>query len=448
MPQKTDKHILELILSSIADGVFTVDKDFRISSFNRAAEEITKFSQEEALGQYCCEIFRTNVCFDNCALRETLESGNNIINREINILDAENEEIPVSISTAVLRDKAGNFIGGAETFRDLSVLKRLTREVAQRYSFQDIISKHPSILRLFDTLPDIAQSNASVLIQGESGTGKELVARALHNLSFRKDKPLVVVNCGALPDTLLESELFGYVRGAFTDARQDKAGRFQLADGGTLFLDEIGDISPSMQVKLLRVLQEGTFEPLGSNKTREVDVRIVSATSRDIPALIEEGAFRQDLYYRINVMTIPLSPLRERREDIPLLVDRYIQQLNHTQSKQIRSLSAEGMKLLLDYDYPGNVRELQNILEHAFILCKGDEITPDCLPPYLQTVSPASAEKPSVAPQDLQALEMQTILEVLKQHNWNKSQAAKALGIDRSTLWRKLKRYEESEKHR
>lgn len=440
MAQLPLHNLVDLILDSIADGVFTVDKDFRITSFNRAAEEITKFTQEEAIGQYCCEIFRANVCFENCALRETLQTGENIINREINILNSENEEIPVSISTAVLRDKKGTFVGGVETFRDISVIKRLTREVSQKYSFQDIISKHPSMLRLFDILPDIAQSSVSVLIQGESGTGKELIARAIHQLSTRSEKPLIVVNCGALPDTLLESELFGYVRGAFTDARQDRPGRFQLADQGTLFLDEIGDISPAMQVKLLRVLQEGTFEPLGSAKTQHVDVRIIAATSQPLPTLVERGQFRQDLYYRINVMTVQLPPLRERKEDLPLLIDHQMQQLNQLMGKQIQAVSADAMKRLFNYDYPGNIRELHNILEHAFVLCKGRELTPADLPPSL-SFSSSTAPVPPNQSGRLHDVETQTILDALKQHHWNKTRAAKALGIDRTTLWRKLKQY-------
>ena len=435
---------VDLILDSIAEGVFTVDKEFRISSFNRAAEEITKFSAEEAVGQFCREIFRANVCFERCALRETLETGRNIVNREINILDSENEEIPVSISTAVLRDNDGTFLGGVETFRDLSLIKQLTREVAQKYSFQDIISKHPAMLRLFDILPDIARSRASVLIQGESGTGKELVARAIHQLSSRRDKSLIAVNCGALPDTLLESELFGYMRGAFTDARQDKPGRFQLADGGTLFLDEIGDISPAMQVKLLRVLQEGKFEPLGSTKTRHADVRIIAATSQNLPLLIEQGRFRQDLYYRINVMPVELPPLRERAEDLPLLIDHYIAHLNQTMGKSVRSVSTKAMKILLNHDYPGNVRELQNIIEHAFVLCKEDEITTDCLPVSLTASAEISQENKHA--DSLYELEKQRILDALQEHQWNKTHAAKALGIDRSTLWRKLKRYALNEK--
>ncbi|MBD3309104.1 PAS domain-containing protein [candidate division KSB3 bacterium] len=434
-------NVVEVILDSIADGVFTVDKDFRITSFNRAAEEITKFYREEAIGRYCHEIFRANVCFEHCALRETLATGENIINQEINILNSENEEIPVSISTAVLRDKDGRFIGGVETFRDLSLIKQLTREISQRYSFQDIISKHPSMLRMFDILPDIAESNASVLIQGETGTGKELVARAIHNLSFRKDKPLIVVNCGALPDTLLESELFGYVRGAFTDARQDKPGRFQLADQGTIFLDEIGDISPAMQVKLLRVLQEGTFEPLGSTKTVRVDARVIAATSQHLQHLIEAGAFRQDLYYRIHVMRLDIPPLRERKEDIPLLFEHFMQHYSRAMGKEVRSVSTDAMKLLLHYEFPGNVRELQNLVEHALILCREGEITQDHLPAYLSSARSAPAEVSQQSPR-LHEVEMQTILDTLRQHSWNKTKTAEALGIDRTTLWRKLKRYE------
>jgi PAS domain S-box-containing protein len=440
MAQFRIANLVDIILDSIADGVFTIDPEFRITSFNRAAEEITRFTRQDAIGRYCHEIFRANVCFGGCALRETLQTGANIINREINILNAENEELPVSISTAVLKDKDGTFRGGVETFRDLSVIKTLAREASQKYSFQDILSKHPAMLRLFDILPDIAQSHVSVLIQGESGTGKELVARALHNLSYRKDQRLVVVNCGALPDTLLESELFGYVRGAFTDAKQDKPGRFQLAHQGTLFLDEIGDISPAMQVKLLRVLQEGTFEPLGSTKTVQVDVRVIAATSHNLPTLIEQGLFRQDLYYRLNVMTITLPPLRERPEDLPLLIDHYRHRLNQAQGKQIRTINPEAMQRLLAYQYPGNVRELHNILEHAFVLCKGSELTVETLPVGLGSGSAPGSDTRNVS-SPLRDVEIQTILDVLDQHHGNKTLTARALGIDRTTLWRKIKQY-------
>jgi transcriptional regulator with PAS, ATPase and Fis domain len=312
------------------------------------------------------------------------------------------------------------------------------------FSFDKIIGKSPQMERLFQILPVIAQSGSSVLITGETGTGKDLLAESIHQNSERSKGPFIKINCGALPDSLLESELFGYVRGAFTDAKQDKPGRFQLADRGTLFLDEIGDISPAMQVKLLRVLQEGTFEPLGSTQTYHADVRIIAATSRDLPSLIEMGQFRQDLYYRINVMTIDIPPLRERKEDIPLLIDHYMQQLNHSTGKSIRSVSADTMKVLLNYEYPGNVRELQNILEHAFVLCKEAELTMPCLPSFLATPPAIPAQTTLEPSSQLRDAEMQIILETLQQHHGNKTQAAKALGIDRTTLWRKLKQHRPS----
>ena len=271
-----------LILDSIADGVFTVDQEGRITSFNKAAERITGFSKEEAVGQYCHEIFRSNLCFEACALKHTAETAETIINLEVNILNRANKEVPISISTAVVRDDSGNVVGAVETFRDLSLIKELHKEISRQYSFQDILGRSKAMLELFQILPDIAKSDATALIEGESGTGKELFAAALHNLSTRNDKPLIKVNCAALPETLLESELFGYKKGAFTDARRDKPGRFHRAHGGTIFLDEIGDMSKGTQVKLLRVLEQKEYEPLGSNKTERVDVRIIAATNRDL----------------------------------------------------------------------------------------------------------------------------------------------------------------------
>jgi PAS domain S-box-containing protein len=253
----------ESILDSIADGVFTVNQDFRITSFNRAAAKITGFKKEEAIGQYCYEVFRTSACLDHCPLREAMETGQDIVDLEVDILNKQNKEIPVSISAAVWKDESGKPMGGAEVFRDLSPIVELRRRIEDRYTFQDIISKSDAFQEIFETLPDIAESDATVLITGDSGTGKELFATAIHNLSSRRDKPFVKVNCGALPHTLLESELFGYKRGAFTDAKQDKPGRFKLAEGGSIFLDEIGDISQGTQVKLLRVLETKEFEPLG-----------------------------------------------------------------------------------------------------------------------------------------------------------------------------------------
>jgi PAS domain S-box-containing protein len=436
-----DPRWTRLILDSVADGVFTVDREGRITSFNRAAERITGFSREEAIGQYCHEIFRANICFEGCPLKRTAETEESIINLEVNILNKQNQEVPISISTAVLRDESGRLIGAVETFRDLSLIRELHQEISKRYSFQDIVSRSEAFMRIFQVLPDIAESDATVLVLGESGTGKELFAAAIHNLSHRRKGPFVKVNCGALPDTLLESELFGYKKGAFTDARRDKPGRFKLAEGGTLFLDEIGDLSLGTQVKLLRVLEKKEYEPLGGVRTERADVRIVAATHRDLEELVAEGRFREDLFYRLNVIRIEIPPLRERPEDIPLLIEHFLTKLNRKSGKQIKGISPEAMKILLNYPYPGNVRELQNILEHAVILCKGVEIQSSHLPSYLPRLQEGVSLEPSLRGKEiLRIKEREALLEVLRRHRGRVGDAAKELGIHRSTLWRKMKR--------
>ena len=427
----------DAILDSIADGVFTVDENWRIRSFNRAAEEITGILREEAIGQRCCEVFRASICETSCALRQTRETGQPIVNQVIYIINSEGERIPVSISTAILKDAEGNIIGGVETFRDLRAIESLRRELKKRYSFHDIISKNARMLEIFDILPTIAESESTVLIEGESGTGKELIARAIHELSEHKDGPVVTINCGALPDTLLEAELFGYKAGAFTDARQDKPGRFALAENGTIFLDEIGDISPALQVRLLRVLQERTYEPLGGTDTLTTNARVIAATNQVLAELVERGEFRQDLYYRINVIRLQLPPLRERKEDIPLLVDHFMQFFSSWRGKLITDISPAAMAILMDHDYPGNVRELQNVIEHAFVICRGSLIRVDDLPEYLR---PNERDRVPEMP-SLGELESQLIVSTLRKHGWNRGLAAKELGIHKTTLWRKMKRF-------
>jgi PAS domain S-box-containing protein len=434
-----------LILDSIADGVFTVDHQGRITSFNRAAEKITGFSKDQAIGQYCHEIFRANTCFEACPLKHTAETTEAIINLEVNILNRDNKEIPISISTAVVKDHEGKVVGAVETFRDLSLIKELHKEIYRQYSFQDILGRSKPMLKLFRILPDIAQSDATVLIEGESGTGKELFATAVHNLGSRQDKPLIKVNCAALPETLLESELFGYKKGAFTDAKKDKPGRFRQAHGGTIFLDEIGDMSKGTQVKLLRVLEQKEYEPLGTNKTERVDVRIIAATNRDLMEMMHRREFREDLFFRINVIRLSIPPLRERREDIPLLLDHFIERINLKQSKQIKKVSSSALKTLFDYDFPGNVRELENIIEHAMILTKGIEIQSRHLPSYLtrkHEVSHTPASLPEGEDMSvLDNVERDLIVRALERHRGRTAGAAKELGVHRSTLWRKIKRY-------
>lgn len=426
-----------IILNSIADGVFTVDLNWRITFFNRAAEEITGIPTAEALGRPCCEVFRANVCETACVLNHTLETGKQVVCQPIAILRADGKELPITVSTALLKNEQGVIIGGVETFRDLSLVEDLRREIHRQYRLGDIISKSPLMQKIFALLPDIARTDSTVLIQGESGTGKELVARALHNLSRRARGPFVAVNCGALPDTLLESELFGHTAGAFTDARRDRLGRFAMAEGGTLFLDEFGDVSPALQVRLLRVLEEHTYMPLGSSKSIQANVRIITATHKDLALLVEEGAFRKDLYYRINVVKLTLPRLAERKEDIPLLAEHFIERFNKLQNKKILGLSYDSLAIFMRHDWPGNIRELENAIEHAFILCPQGLIHPDHLPDHLRRDS-----QPGALPEGLSLKEQEkrVLREALERNGWRRLATARELGIDKNTLRRKIKR--------
>jgi len=431
-----------VILNSIADGVFTTDNDGKITFINKAAEEITGFSSKEAIGHFCFDIFRADICQTRCALKETLKTKKEITNLSVTILNKDGKKMPISISTAVLKNEKGQIIGGVETFRDVSTIEELRKELSQKYTLGDIISKNHKIHEIFNILPDIAESDSTVLVQGASGTGKELFAKAIHSLSRRKTKSFVKVNCGALPDTLLESELFGYLKGAFTDAKKDKPGRFALANEGTIFLDEVGDMSPSLQVKLLRVLQEKEYEPLGSTSPRKTDVRIIAATNKDLSKLVNEDKFRDDLFYRLNVVKIELPLLRERREDIPLLIDAFVQKFSAKMGKQLTGVSDEVMRTLMRYDYPGNVRELENIIEHAFVLCKGDRIDLGCLPKeFAEDQGEITAFTPSKEETPFQKAESEIIERTLKKYGGNRVKTAKELGLDRTTLWRKIKKH-------
>ena len=433
----TEADRLLTILDSITDGVFTVDDQWRVTSFNRAAEEITGIARNEAIGRTCCDVFRASICETDCALRQTLQTGRPVVNKAVYIVDHEGRRIPISISTAILKDDNGHVLGGVETFRDLSLVEQLQKEIAGSYTYHDIISKNHSMQEIFAILPQIAASESTVLIEGESGTGKELVARAIHDLSPRTKKPFVAVNCGALPDTLLESELFGYKAGAFTGADRDKPGRFAAARGGTLFLDEIADVSPALQVRLLRVLQERCYEPLGSNATQKSDVRIVAASNRPLQTAVDQGHFRKDLFYRINVVRIELPPLRERTEDVPLLVDHFIGRLDRLQNKDITGISPEVMTILASHDYPGNVRELENIIEHAFVLCPAGQIDVQHLPRQIQPL--VAGHSPTPLPgKTIEEMEKWIILEALKRNHWNRKATATELGIHKSTLYRKI----------
>ena len=430
-----------IILDSITDGVFTVDENMVITYFNKAAEKITGLPREQAIGQYCFEVLRSNICEKSCALKCSLETGKDVVDRRVTILREDGREFFVSISTSLLKDEDGNFIGGVETFRDLTQLEELKKEIKKNYTFEDIISKNHLVLQILDTLPIISQSDSTVLIQGPSGSGKELFARAIHSLSNRKKKPFIAINCGALPETLLESELFGYLKGAFTDAKKDKPGRFALAKGGSIFLDEVESLPLPTQVKLLRVLQEKEFEPLGTTTPVKADVRIIAATKENLFNLIKKEKFRDDLYYRLNVVKIELPPLVKRRDDIPILISHFIDKFNRKMGKVIENVSKDVMNILMEYDYLGNVRELENIIEHASVMCQGTRIKTFHLPPELTPKKQKMIidEKESYPP--IQTFEKQLIQETLEKHNGNKILAAKDLGLHRSTLWRKMRKY-------
>jgi transcriptional regulator with PAS, ATPase and Fis domain len=370
-------------------------------------------------------------------LRQTIETQQPVINFPVYILRADKKLIPISVTTALLKDAGGQTIGGVETFRDLTAVDKLRKVIRKQHSFEDIVSKNAKMQDLFAILPQVAESNCSVLIEGDSGTGKELVARAIHNNSPVRDGPFVAINCGALPDNLCESELFGYKAGAFTDAKKDKPGRFALAQDGTLFLDEIGDISPAVQSRLLRVLEEKVYEPLGATKPCATNARVITATNRNLQKLVRDGKFRDDLYFRIDIVKLSLPPLSERKEDIPLLLDHFIDQFNHLSGRKIVGISQKAVAALMLHDWPGNVRELENAIEHAFVLCLDGIIRLHHLP---ARVVPQGGLPLGATGLSLREAEKRTIVQALERNQWKKMATARELDIDKNTLRRKIKR--------
>ncbi len=426
----------EAIMESLADGVFTVDLDWTVTFFNRSATAITGIPAAEAIGRKCRDVFQSSICDGACALKACMEQDLKLSNKSIHIVRHDGKRIPLSISASPLRDCQGKIIGGVESFRDLSTINLNSNQFQATYQIDDIISRSQALAKILHTLAPIAASESTVLLLGESGTGKELFAKAIHTLSPRSSGPYITVNCAALPETLMESELFGYKKGAFTDAKTNHAGRFQTAQKGTIFLDEIGDLPIPLQVKLLRVLHEKAFEPLGSSKSVIADVRVIAATNRDLEQMVANGQFRQDLYYRLSVVRLSLPPLRERPEDILLLGTHFVRLLNQQQCKDLQGLSEDVMYVLLRHDYPGNVRELRNILEYAFILCPDGFIQIQHLPDYLHL-------KPSEAPRTqpgrtMNDIKRQAILNALQRHGGRKMAACRELGITKDTLRRIL----------
>jgi len=424
----------EAILDSLSEAVFTVDHDWKITSFNRAAEEITGILQKEALGQLCADVLHSSLCESHCPIRAAMDKQVPAQNQRCYFVDTEGSRIPISVSAAVLYDSTGKVLGGVETFRDLSEIESLRIRLGSRSN--GINSQSPAMQQVLAMVPVLADNPTSVLIQGETGTGKEVIARAIHNEGPRRSKPFVAINCGALPDHLLESELFGYKKGAFTGADRDKPGRFALVRDGTLFLDEIGEISPAMQVRLLRVLQEREFEPLGSTHSEPMRARIIAASHHNLQELVKTGRFREDLFYRLEVVRLEIPPLRSRQEDIPSLVAELLARSNEQMGRDVQSIAPKVMDALQNHDWPGNIRQLANVIERAVVLCRGDHIEIEHLPDEFHSVQTSSS---GLAARVRQQAESEAILAALKNNDYNRSKTAAALGMHPTSLYRKIK---------
>ncbi len=444
---KFDDRRLKMILDNLDLGVMTVDRGGHVTFFNTMAEAITGFGRSEVLGKLCSAMFPPEFCRDIVQFKQRQGEDGEPTSIEAEVVTRQGSRLPVKAKCMALKNEDGRIVGGLTTIADLSLKYQLDQVIEDRYTFYDMVGRDPAMRKIFEIIPVVAGSESTVLIEGPTGTGKDLLAKVIHNASGRAGKPLVKVNCAALPDNLLESELFGYVKGAFTGAERDKPGRFQLADGGTLFLDEIGDLPLSLQAKLLRVLEDREFYPLGSRRTTKVDVRILSATNQGLERLVAEKRFREDLFYRINVMRLELPPLRERKGDVPLLITHILKRLGDRKGVHIEKISQGAMEVLLNHEYPGNVRELENILEHALIICQEKILRRKHLPIQILRQSP-----PPEAPEDevgrrpdwkteRARRERERILAALRAHQWRRGEAAAELNIDRTTLWRKMKKY-------
>lgn len=426
------------ILNSIADGVVVLGLDHRILFINRAARELLGRPEAEDLlkAGKCSDILGHSGCSFDCLINRTIKTGEHLYNYDVT-LERGNRKITLSINTALLKDEQGRVIGGIEIFRDNSLIRELKEEIKGRYTFENIVGKNYRMHEVFELLREVAPTRATVLIEGETGTGKELIANAIHHNSPRSEGAFIKVNCAALSEGLLESELFGHVKGAFTGAIADKVGRFEMADNGTIFLDEVGDITPHTQVKLLRVLQEGEFEKVGGTRTQKVDVRVITATNRDLKEMVERGEFREDLFYRLKVVPIRLPALRERKDDIPILVRYFLDKFNREMKMEVTNISSPAMELLMDYDYPGNIRELEHVIEHAFVRCQGRTINSEHLPKDLQ--ARGVIERVMSTDEPLKALEKEMIAKALVETGWKYGEAAEKLRMSRTTLWRRIK---------
>jgi two-component system response regulator HydG len=440
----------ETVVNTIQDGLMVVDRAGTILSVNRALEAITGYSKEDLIGSPCsalhcdiCEIARDENGDHWCVLFRT----GSLKMRRCTLARKDGRYVHVLKNASLLHDSNGNTIGAVETLTDLTEIiqkdhqiEAFQREIRSQDRFHGILGTSASMQKVFSLIDSATQSDAPVIIFGESGTGKELVAEAIHETGTRRGKPFVKVNCASLNESLLESELFGHIKGAFTGAYRTRKGRFEAAQGGDIFLDEIGDLPLSTQVKLLRVLEEKMIERVGENKPIEVDVRIVSATNKDLEVLLEKGLFREDLFYRINVIPISLPPLRARMEDIPLLAEAFFRRVRMKTGKDIQGISEEAMKKLVDYHWPGNVRELKSAFEYAFVSCQDSIIQPHHLPPNILWGQKGHMSPTSV-PVNRDKIKKRQLLDALEKAGGNQSEAAQILGVSRVTVWNRMKKF-------
>lgn len=435
------KNKLDAIFNSNIEGTFTIDKDWNITSFNDSAVKITGYKKSEACGKKCWEIFNSTICRNGCHMEQTMQKGKTMIGNELEILNKNGKIIPIRVNSGILLNNKREKVGAVETFIDISEIKNLSAHLEEKFKYENIVGRNKEIKQIISVLESVAQTDSTVLITGESGTGKELAARAIHLNSSRRSAPFIAINCSAFAETLIESELFGHEKGAFTGAIKTKVGRFELAQGGTLFLDEIGDLSIPLQTKFLRVLETHEFERVGGNKSLKLNARIIAATNKNLSDEILAGRFREDLFYRINVMNVHLPPLRERKDDLPLLVNHFIDQFNSKFGKKIKQFSSSAYDQIEEYHWPGNIRELENVVEHCFILCTGEIIQTEHLPKRLKHLEKKSDEQ-SIQRKvnNFKDMEKELILNVLNNNNWNRTQSAIELGVDPSTLWRKMKK--------
>lgn len=434
-----NENLKDHILDSIAEGVFTVDKNFKINFFNKAAERITGHHRKEVMGKFCKHVFQSEFCFSECPIAIVLQTRKNIYDFESNIKSCVGESKPIKLNAAVLYNENDEPTGGIISFRDISIFEEIGINLQKETQFHAMIGHSRQMQNIFNLIQEIADSDAPVFIHGESGTGKELVANAIQKSSTRVDFPYIKFNCSVFPSNLLASELFGHVKGAFTDAIKDRAGRFELADKGTIFLDEVAEMPLQTQIQLLRVLQEGTFERIGESLSRHTDVRIIAATNINIKDALRNGKFREDLFYRLNVIPIEVPPLRNRTEDIVPLSKHFLNKFSLIYKKKITEIDESALEILLQYNWPGNIRELENAIEYAFVrTTKQNKIIPSKLPSSLLENRP-SVKLNIPARINSYDREKTDLLALLEKHRWNKTKAAKELEIGRTTLWRRMK---------